>query len=92
MDQNLIPTYTTLKGVGHMLKKCSELGVNEGGIVKKIHLEEPKQFKLMHFGLLKNSKIICVGKSSLGSPIAYQINGCVFAMRTVDAEEIEVEV
>lgn len=75
-----------------MQKKLSDLKAQEEGIIKSIHLEEPKQFKLIHLGVLKKAKITCKFKSPFQNPIAYQINGCVFAMRKKDAEKIEVEV
>lgn len=75
-----------------MQKKLSDLKVLEKGRIKEIHLEEPKQFKLTHLGVLKNANITCKFKSPFHNPIAYQINGCVFAMRKNDAEKIEVEV
>lgn len=75
-----------------MIKKCSDLNHNETGIIKNIYLEEQKKFKLIHLGVLQNNKITCKFKSPFNTPIAYQINGCIFAMREYDAKKIEVEV
>lgn len=75
-----------------MKKKCSELKENEEGIIKNICLDERKKFRLLHLGAMPNAKIICKVKSPFGSPIAYQIHSCVFALRREDAERVEVEV
>ena len=51
-----------------------------------------KKFKLFHLGVLPGKEIWCKFKSPFGSPIAYQVDGCVFALRREDAMNIEVEV
>ena len=71
--------------------KCSELKIGEKARIKKIYLEEQKQAKLFHLGLIEEEEITCKFKNPFHSPIAYQIKGCVFAMRTEDADQIEVE-
>ena len=71
--------------------KCSELQIGEKGIFKNIWLDEVKKAKLFHLGLVKGALITCKFKSPFKTPIAYQINGCVFAMRDTDASCIEVE-
>ncbi len=72
--------------------KCSELKVGEKGIIQEIFLDEKKQAKLFHLGLIKGEEIVCKFKSPFHSPIAYQIKGCVFAVRACDADRIEVSV
>ena len=71
--------------------KCSELSIGEQAIIKRIDLDERKKAKLFHLGLMKGAKITCKFKSPFKSPIAYQINGCVFAIRECDASLIEVK-
>ena len=71
--------------------KCSELKIGEKARIKKIYLEEQKQAKLFHLGLIEEEEITCKFKNPFYSPIAYQIKGCVFAMRKEDADQIEVE-
>lgn len=71
--------------------KCNELEIKEKGKIKKIFLDEQKQAKLFHLGLTPNEEIICKFKSPFKDPIAYQIKGCIFAIRNEDAALIEVE-
>lgn len=59
--------------------------------IKKIYLEPSKEFKLNHFGLWKDSLISCKFKNGFGKTIAYQIGGCVFAIRKSDANKILVD-
>ena len=59
---------------------------------EEVSLEEMKKFKLYHLGVLPGKEIWCKFKSPFGSPIAYQVDGCVFALRREDAMNIEVEV
>lgn len=75
-----------------MKKKCSDLEILEKGIIQEVSLEEMKKFKLFHLGVLPGKEIWCKFKSPFGSPIAYQVDGCVFALRREDAMNIEVEV
>ena len=75
-----------------MLKKCSDLKVLEKGIIQEVSLDEKKKFKLFHLGVLPGKEIWCKFYSPFGSPIAYQVDGCVFALRKKDAKKIEVDV
>lgn len=70
--------------------RCSELKIGEKAIIQEIHLEEQKQAKLFHLGLIEKEEITCKFKNPFHSPIAYQIKGCVFAIRKEDADQIEV--
>lgn len=74
-----------------MKKKCSDLKILEKGIVRTVGLEEKKKFKLFHLGVLPGKEICCKFQSPFGSPMAYQVDGCVFALRREDAKRIEVE-
>ncbi len=73
-----------------MVILASELGNNEEGIIKNIMLDEKKQAKLSHLGLVKGVKIQKVFKSIFGDPIAFKIYGTLFALRKEDASRIEV--
>lgn len=75
-----------------MKKKCSDLEIFGKGIIRTVSLDEKKKFKLFHLGVLPGKEICCKFKSPFGSPIAYQVDSCVFALRLQDAEKIEVEV
>ena len=70
--------------------RCSELKIGEKAIIQEIHLEKQKQAKLFHLGLIEEEEITCKFKNPFHSPIAYQIKGCVFAIRKEDADQIEV--
>lgn len=59
--------------------------------VEAILLDEKKQAKVSHLGLVKNAYIQKKYSSMMGNPVAYQIYGTVFALRNEDAKHIEVE-
>ncbi|HIQ93779.1 TPA: ferrous iron transport protein A [Candidatus Ventrenecus stercoripullorum] len=75
-----------------MLKRCSDLKILEKGIIQEVSLDEKKKFKLFHLGVLPGKEICCKFRSPFASPIAYQVDGCVFALRKEDAKKIEVDV
>ena len=72
--------------------KCSELKIGEKARIVAIHLGQQKQAKLFHLGVICGEEILCKFVSPLHSPIAYQIKGCVFAIRKEDADSIEVTI
>jgi len=74
-----------------MEKTLDTLAVGKTACITDITLEEPKYFKAIHLGLVKGHNIKCVFKSPFKDPIAYQIKGCVFALRKSDAKKVKVK-
>ncbi len=70
--------------------KLRELEIGKIAIVKNISLNREKTFKLLNFGCTKGSIITCKFKNPNKTSGAYKVNGCVFAMASDDAEQVEV--
>ena len=45
---------------------------------------------LLSYGFIKGNEVGCVGKSALGDPRSYEIDGSVIAIRKMDAKNIVV--
>ncbi len=70
--------------------KLSELQVGKEAFVKSIFADEDMKRRFYDIGLIKNTKVRCVGKSPLGDPCAYSVRGAVIAIRKKDGFGIEV--
>ena len=46
--------------------------------------------RFLDLGLVRNTKVECLGRSPSGDPIAFRIRGAVIALRQADAARIEV--
>lgn len=73
-----------------MMERLYELKAGKIGRVKSLLLDGTMRRRLMDIGFYQGSRIACLGKSPLGDPIAYEINGAVIALRKEDAKKIEI--
>ncbi len=71
-----------------MNKTLWELEPGETGIVEKISCDRSQHRRLLDLGFVKESEILCVGKSPLGDPKAYQVRGAVIAIRKKEGKNI----
>ena len=55
--------------------------INTGGAMRR---------RLIDIGLIKDTKVECIGKSVAGDPRAYLIRGAVIALRNEDSKNILV--
>ena len=69
----------------------NDIRIGECAVVKKIGSGCAIRRRLMDIGVVKNTKIECVGISPLGDPRAYLIKGAVIAIRAADSADIMVE-
>lgn len=69
----------------------NDIHLGECAFVKKISSGCAIRRRLMDIGVVKNTKIECVGISPLGDPRAYLIKGAVIAIRAADCACIAVE-
>ncbi len=60
-------------------EKGTVIGVGNGGSAKR---------RMLDLGVVRGSRIECVGRSPLGDPSAYLIKGAVVAIRASDAQRI----
>ena len=76
------------------MKKClalNEINPGDHAIVRKIESEGSIRRRFMDIGLVRNTKIECVGRSIMGDPSAYLIRGAIIAVRSDDGRSIFVE-
>ncbi len=73
------------------MKALKDLAVGESCTVKDFSVRGSMLRRFMDIGLIKNTKVSCVGESPSGDPKAYLIRGAVIAIRSEDAEKIAVE-
>ena len=69
-------------------RALSALSVGEGGTVSALCCEGKIRRRLLDIGLVRGTRVICIGKSPLGDPKAYLIRGKTVAIRTIDAKSI----
>ena len=72
-------------------KKLSEILPGEEAIIKELKVDVTMRRRLLDIGLIKNTKIKCIGKSPCGDPKAYLIRGAVIAIRQEDSSNIIVK-
>ncbi len=77
----------------HMTDNISlnDITLGKCAVVKKIGSGCAIRRRLMDIGVVKNTRIECVGISPLGDPRAYLIKGAVIAIRAADSADIAVE-
>ena len=77
-----------------MSQNCSlnELNPGETAVVKKLKTRGSIRRRLLDIGLVKDTKIECVGKSPAGDPAAFLIRGAVIAIRSEDMKDIVVRI
>lgn len=77
-----------------MSQNCSlnELNPGETAVVKELKTRGSVRRRLLDIGLVKDTKIECVGKSPAGDPAAFLIRGAVIAIRSEDMKDIVVRI
>ena len=77
-----------------MGQNCSlnELNPGETAVVKELKTRGSIRRRLLDIGLVKDTKIECVGKSPAGDPAAFLIRGAVIAIRSEDMKDIVVRI
>ena len=77
-----------------MSQNCSlnELNPGETAVVKELKTRGSIRRRLLDSGLVKDTKIECVGKSPAGDPAAFLIRGAVIAIRSEDMKDIVVRI
>ena len=59
-------------------------------VVSELHSTGSMRRRLLDIGLIKDTKVECVGKSPGGDPSAFLIRGAVIAIRSEDCNNILV--
>lgn len=74
-----------------MKKTLNDLKLMQKGKVKKIYLSKDTKRRFNDLGIIKGTYIMPVLNSPFKSPRAFEIKGCVMAIRSEDAANIEIE-
>ncbi|MGN1333626.1 MAG: ferrous iron transport protein B [Anaerovoracaceae bacterium] len=69
----------------------NEIEVGQEARIKEILSSGSMRRRLLDIGLIKGTKIKCVGKSPAGDPLAFYIRGAVIAIREEDCRNIIAE-
>ena len=68
----------------------ADMKENERGIILYIRKDCEIKRRLFDMGFIKGNEISCVRRNPFGSPIAYNIEGSIVALRKPDAEKVGV--
>ncbi len=74
-----------------MGKLLWDMGVGEKGRIVEIGCNSALRRRLMELGFVRDGEVLCVGKSPLGDPKAYEVRGIVVALRGIEGKQIWVE-
>lgn len=67
-----------------------DINPGETAYVRQIKVQGSMRRRLQDIGLVKNTRVECIGKSPLGDPKAFLIRGAVIALRSEDCKNIFV--
>lgn len=73
-------------------KSLNDILPGQFAIVKSLNTSGEMRRRFLDIGLVKNTRVECVGQSPAGDPSAYLIRGAVIAIRSEDCRDILVEV
>lgn len=66
----------------------ADLKPGESGVVQALLMAGSQRRRLLDIGLVRNTKVECLGRSPAGDPSAYLIRGAVIALRASDCQQI----
>ena len=72
-------------------KTLNDIGPGEHAIISELKSDENMKRRLLDIGLIRGSKVECLGRSPGGDPSAYLIRGAVIAIRSEDCENILIK-
>lgn len=74
----------------HDTCKLSALPLHQTAVVDNIQSQNPLQPRLKQLGFVSGAAVTPLLKSMLGDPVAYQVNGCVIALRRSESDGVTV--
>lgn len=77
-----------------MSENCSlnELNPGQTAVVLELNTKGTIRRRLLDIGLVKDTRVECVGRSPAGDPTAFLIRGAVIAIRSEDLKDIVVKI
>ena len=73
------------------MKKLSEVGVGESGVLHHVDLSEEISDHLAHLGFLPGAEFKVLRRAPAGDPTVYRIDGIEVGLRNETARHIEIE-
>lgn len=70
----------------------NEINPGQRAVIRELKADGSIHRRLLDIGLVKGTKIECVGRSPGGDPCAYLIRGAVIAIRSEDCANIMVQI
>ena len=74
-----------------MSNRLHHIPIGKTARVSALHAEGSIRHRLLDIGLTRNAKVTCLFQSPSGDPRAYLIRGAIIALRSEEAEKIEVK-
>lgn len=71
--------------------RLSDLGIGRCGVVQALYSTGAIRRRLLEIGLVKHTRVECLGRSPGGDPAAYLIRGAVIAIRDEDSRNVIVK-
>lgn len=72
-------------------KTLNDIRPGEHAIISELKSDENMKRRLLDIGLIKDTKVECLGRSPGGDPSAYLIRGAVIAIRSEDCNNIIIK-
>lgn len=72
-------------------KTLNDIRPGEHAIISELKSDENMKRRLLDIGLIKDTKVECIGTSPGGDPSAYLIRGAVIAIRSEDCKNIMIK-
>ncbi len=70
--------------------KMSMLKEGESAVIKELQCENAFAVRLRDMGFVEGERVECKKIAALSSPVLYRVKGADIALRTGDAEKLEV--
>lgn len=71
-------------------RSLNDIHPGEKAIIRELKADGGIHRRLLDIGLVRGTKVECVGKSPGGDPLAFLIRGAVIAIRLEDCENIMI--
>lgn len=72
-------------------RNLNDLNPGQYGIVTGLNSRGSMRRRLLDIGLIKDTRVECLGRSPCGDPSAFLIRGAVIAIRSEDCKNIIIE-
>ena len=73
-----------------MKDTLNNLNLGTEGKIEALNCSGSIRRRLLDLGLIKDTKIIPIFRSPSGDPIAYEVRGCIIALREEDSKNIDI--